>query len=71
MKQDRYVRKLAEMENLRTRTAQEVVSAKEFAIQKFCKDLLEVADVMEVGGGVLVVLLLRPVVTDNHCCRWR
>ncbi len=39
---DRYVRKLAEMENLRTRTAQEVLQAKDFATQRFCKDLLEV-----------------------------
>lgn len=49
--QDSYVRCLADMENLRTRTRNEVDSARQFAIQKFAKDLLETVDVMRMALG--------------------
>jgi len=41
---DRLLRTLAEMENLRERTRRQAEDAKKFAIQGFCKDLLDVAD---------------------------
>jgi molecular chaperone GrpE len=49
--QDSYLRCLADMENLRTRTRKEVESASSFAIQKFCKDVVGVADVLELALG--------------------
>ena len=49
--QDSYLRCLADMENLRTRTRKEVDSASTFAIQKFCKDIVGVADVLELALG--------------------
>jgi len=44
---DKYRRSLADFENLRNRMNKQVADAKIFGIQGFCKDLLEVADVME------------------------
>lgn len=44
--QDKYKRALADGENLRTRMTKQVSDAKMFGIQSFCKDLLEVADVL-------------------------
>jgi molecular chaperone GrpE len=41
---DRVLRTMAEMENLRERTRRQAEDAKKFAIQGFCKDLLDVAD---------------------------
>lgn len=49
--QDSYLRCLADMENLRQRTKKEVDSASSFAIQKFCKDIVGVADVLELALG--------------------
>lgn len=49
--QDSYLRCLADMENLRQRTKKEVDSASSFAIQKFCKDIVSVADVLELALG--------------------
>ncbi|KAG0001481.1 Mitochondrial matrix cochaperone [Modicella reniformis] len=43
---DRLLRTLADMENLRQRTAKEVTNTKDYAIQKFAKDLLDTADVL-------------------------
>ncbi|KAH9524924.1 GrpE protein 1, mitochondrial [Bulinus truncatus] len=43
---DKYLRSLAETENLRKRMTRQVDEAKLFAIQGFCKDLLEVSDVL-------------------------
>jgi molecular chaperone GrpE len=47
--QDLYLRSLADMENLRNRTKREIEAAHQFAIQKFVKDLVPVADVMEMA----------------------
>ncbi|KAL8194321.1 UNVERIFIED_CONTAM: GrpE protein 1, mitochondrial [Gekko kuhli] len=44
---DKYKRALADVENLRQRTQKLVEEAKLYGIQSFCKDLLEVADVLE------------------------
>ncbi|XP_010886311.1 grpE protein homolog 1, mitochondrial [Esox lucius] len=44
---DKYKRALADTENLRTRSQKMVEDAKLYGIQGFCKDLLEVADILE------------------------
>jgi len=43
---DKYMRALAESENLRRRMTKQVDDAKLFGIQGFCKDLLEVSDIL-------------------------
>ena len=43
---DKLLRTLADMENLRERTRRQAEAAGKFAIQGFCKDLLDVADNM-------------------------
>ena len=47
--QDRYKRALAETENTRVRFNKMVNDAKVFGIQSFCKDLLEVADILNMA----------------------
>lgn len=44
---DKYKRALADTENLRLRSKKLVEDAKLYGIQGFCKDLLEVADILE------------------------
>nr|XP_033805804.1 grpE protein homolog 1, mitochondrial [Geotrypetes seraphini] len=44
---DKYMRALADTENLRQRSQKLVEEAKLYGIQAFCKDLLEVADILE------------------------
>ncbi|XP_069140528.1 grpE protein homolog 1, mitochondrial-like isoform X1 [Argopecten irradians] len=44
--QEKYLRALAETENVRQRMKKQVDDAKIFGIQGFCKDLLEVADIL-------------------------
>lgn len=44
--EDKYKRALAEAENVRKRMLRQVEEAKVFGIQSFCKDLLEVADIL-------------------------
>ncbi|KJH50511.1 co-chaperone GrpE [Dictyocaulus viviparus] len=48
---DKYQRALAETENVRKRGVKQAEEAKNFAIQGFCKDLLEVADVLDLAVG--------------------
>jgi len=43
---DKYKRSLAENENIRKRLTRQIEDAKSFGIQGFCKDLLEVADIL-------------------------
>lgn len=43
--QDKYQRTLADRENVRIRLEKQIIEAKQFGIQGFCKDLLEVSDV--------------------------
>lgn len=43
---DKYRRSLADSENLRVRLNKQIADAKVFGIQSFCKDLLEVADIL-------------------------
>ena len=47
--QDAYLETLASMENLRSRTKKEVENASLFAVQKFSKDILSVADTLEIA----------------------
>ncbi|XP_030578496.1 grpE protein homolog 1, mitochondrial [Archocentrus centrarchus] len=44
---EKYKRALADTENLRTRSQKMIEDAKLYGIQSFCKDLLEVADILE------------------------
>lgn len=44
--QDKYKRALAETENVRQRLYKQIQDAKLFGIQGFCKDMLEVADIL-------------------------
>ncbi|XP_020508541.1 grpE protein homolog 1, mitochondrial [Labrus bergylta] len=44
---EKYKRALADTENLRTRSQKMMEDAKLYGIQGFCKDLLEVADILE------------------------
>ena len=46
---DKYLRALADMENVRHRAEVQVKHAKEFGTQKFCKDLISVADVFQLA----------------------
>lgn len=46
---DKYRRALADGENIRRRMTKQVEDAKSFAIQSFCKDLLEVADTLSLA----------------------
>ncbi|PJF17594.1 GrpE nucleotide exchange factor, coiled-coil domain-containing protein [Paramicrosporidium saccamoebae] len=39
------------MENLRQRTKRDIEAASQFAIQRFCKDIVSVADVLEMALG--------------------
>lgn len=41
--QDKYQRTLADRENVRLRLEKQIVDAKQYGIQGFCKDLLEVS----------------------------
>lgn len=50
---DKLLRTLADMENLRERTRRQAEVAEKFAIQGFCKDLLDVAD--NLGRAVATV----------------
>lgn len=43
---DKYKRALAETENVRRRNAKQLEDNRHYAIQGFCKDLIEVADVL-------------------------
>ncbi|KAG5871149.1 hypothetical protein JTB14_006011 [Gonioctena quinquepunctata] len=43
---DKYKRSLADGENLRSRLTKQIAEAKIYGIQSFCKDLLDVADVL-------------------------
>ncbi|XP_013165017.1 PREDICTED: grpE protein homolog, mitochondrial [Papilio xuthus] len=48
--EDKYKRALADGENVRRRMMKQVEDAKSFAIQSFCKDLLDVADTLSAAA---------------------
>ncbi|CAG7832717.1 unnamed protein product [Allacma fusca] len=47
--EDKYMRALAEMENLRTRMTKQINDAKLFATQGFCKDLADIEDILQLA----------------------
>jgi molecular chaperone GrpE len=51
--QDRYLRSVAEFRNLQERTKRDVQAAKDFAIQKFAKDLVESIDNLDRALGMV------------------
>uniref|UniRef100_A0A914HUF7 Glutathione reductase n=1 Tax=Globodera rostochiensis TaxID=31243 RepID=A0A914HUF7_GLORO len=62
---DKYKRALADMENLRKRSQRQIEEAKVFAIQPFCKDLLEVADVLDLALLSLDKVEIRDASVDS------
>ncbi|KFD62995.1 hypothetical protein M514_03619 [Trichuris suis] len=48
--EDKYMRALAENENLRARMTRQVEEAKLFGVQSLCKDLLEIADILQLAA---------------------
>jgi molecular chaperone GrpE len=46
---DRYLRAVAELDNVRKRTARDVENAHKFALERFGKELLAVRDTLEMG----------------------
>jgi len=46
---DQYMRALAEVDNVRKRAARDQESARQFALEKFAQDLIEVKDSLELG----------------------
>ena len=49
---ERYVRALAEVENVRKRASRDVENAHKFALERFGKELLAVKDTLEMGLAV-------------------
>ena len=49
---DRFIRNQAELENLKRRAEKDLQNAHRFAIEKFARELLSVADSLELGLGV-------------------
>lgn len=47
--QDAYIRCLADQENLRERSRRDIEQTKEYAIQKFAKDLLDTVDILNMA----------------------
>jgi len=47
--EDKYLRALAETENVRARLAKQVADTKLFAIQAFCKDLTEIEEILRLA----------------------
>lgn len=59
---DKYKRALADGENLRSRLTKQIAEAKIFGIQSFCKDLLDVADVL----GKATETVPKEEINDNN-----
>ncbi|KAI8880473.1 GrpE protein-like protein, mitochondrial [Backusella circina FSU 941] len=51
--QDAYIRSLADQENIRERSRKESETTKEYAIQKFAKDLLDTVDILNMALGAV------------------
>ena len=62
--QDKYMRSLAETENVRQRMKKQVDDGKLYGIQGFCKDLLEVADVLGTATGMFDLILIVNVLVE-------
>jgi molecular chaperone GrpE len=57
---DKLLRTLADMENLRERSARQIDSNKQYAVQSFAKSLLDVADNLERAAGAVPEAALQP-----------
>ncbi|KAK4146454.1 GrpE-domain-containing protein [Dichotomopilus funicola] len=57
---DHYLRSVADFRNLQERTAREMKNARDFAIQKFAKDLVESVDNFDRALGVVPAEKLKP-----------
>lgn len=67
---EKYQRSLAENENILKRMRREVQDAKVFGIQSFCKDLLEIADVVSMAvSSVPPEILNQP--NQPHLEQWK
>eukprot|EP00127_Corallochytrium_limacisporum_P005677 Clim_evm56s210 gene=Clim_evmTU56s210 len=62
---DKYKRALAEVENTRQRGRRDVENAKLFAIQKFAKDLIGVADVLQMAIDAVPQEALQKLESDS------
>ncbi|KAK3902428.1 GrpE-domain-containing protein [Staphylotrichum tortipilum] len=63
---DRYLRSVADFRNLQDRTAREMKSARDFAIQKFAKDLVESVDNFERALTMVPEEKLKSEVKSEH-----
>ena len=48
---DKYVRAVAELDNVRKRAQRDIDNARKFALERFCSELLAVRDSLELGLG--------------------
>lgn len=66
--QDKYTRALAENENIRKRLTKQIEEAKLFAVQKFCKDLLDVSSCSILCFvAKLVIVFTNFFLAISHC----
>ncbi|KFZ12806.1 hypothetical protein V502_06910 [Pseudogymnoascus sp. VKM F-4520 (FW-2644)] len=63
---DKYLRSVADYRNLQERTKREIQSAKDFAIQKFAKDLVESVDNLDRALAMVPEEKLSPVEKNEH-----
>jgi molecular chaperone GrpE len=64
--QDRYLRSVADFRNLQDRTAREMKAARDFAIQKFAKDLVESVDNFDRALSMVPEEKLKSQVESEH-----
>jgi molecular chaperone GrpE len=63
---DRYLRSVADFRNLQDRNAREMKAARDFAIQKFAKDLVESVDNFDRALSMVPQEKLKPVEATEH-----
>ncbi|KFZ15298.1 hypothetical protein V501_02761 [Pseudogymnoascus sp. VKM F-4519 (FW-2642)] len=63
---DKYLRSVADYRNLQERTKREIQSAKDFAIQKFAKDLVESVDNLDRALTMVPEEKLSPIEKNEH-----
>ncbi|KAK4039134.1 GrpE-domain-containing protein [Parachaetomium inaequale] len=63
---DRYLRSVADFRNLQDRTARDMKGARDFAIQKFAKDLVESVDNFDRALSMVPEEKLKPEVKTEH-----
>ena len=63
--QDRYLRSVADFQNLQSRTAREVAAARDYAVTGFAKDLLESVDNLDRALSTVPEAQLQPVARED------